>query len=56
VPICVCLWPASFSGEHDLAAIQGLNQKLKDKDAQIQSLEQRLERLEKLMANPSEKP
>jgi hypothetical protein len=42
-----------------LAAIQGLNEKLetqiKDKDAQIQSLQQRLERLERLVsAKPSQ--
>jgi hypothetical protein len=39
-----------------LAAIKGLNQKLeeqvKERDARIQSLEERLERIEKLIANP----
>jgi uncharacterized coiled-coil protein SlyX len=34
----------------ELAAIQGLNQKLKEKDARIAVLETRLERLEKLVA------
>jgi len=33
-----------------LAAIQGLNQKLKQKDAEIQSLQQRIEALEKLVS------
>jgi len=32
-----------------LAAIQGLNQKLKEKDGEIQELKQRLEKLEQLM-------
>jgi hypothetical protein len=43
-----------------LAAIQGLNEKLQDeleaKDAQIQSLEQRLARLEKLVSSLGDKP
>ena len=34
-----------------LAAIQGLNQKLNDKDAEIQDLKQRLEALEKIVLN-----
>jgi len=35
-----------------LAAIQGLNEKLREKEAKIQDLEQRLERLEKLVSKP----
>ena len=35
----------------ELAAIQGLNQKLNEKDAQIQELKQRLEALEKIVLN-----
>jgi hypothetical protein len=34
----------------ELAAIQGLNQKLKEKDAEIQDLQARLEKLEQLMS------
>jgi hypothetical protein len=34
-----------------LAAIQGLNQKLNEKDAEIQQLKQRLEALEKIVLN-----
>jgi len=33
----------------ELAAIQGLNQKLEEKDARIADLERRLEKLERLM-------
>ncbi|MGH7950451.1 MAG: tail fiber domain-containing protein [Limisphaerales bacterium] len=38
-----------------LAAIQGLNQKLNEKDAEIQDLKQRLDRLEKLVSDSAEK-
>jgi hypothetical protein len=38
-----------------LAAIQGLNQKLKEKDSAIEALQQRLERLEKLLAASQDK-
>jgi hypothetical protein len=38
-----------------LAAIQGLNQKLKERDAKIQALKQRLEALEKLVGQLSSK-
>jgi hypothetical protein len=34
-----------------LAAIQGLNQKLNEKDAEIQELKERLEALEKIVLN-----
>ncbi len=35
-----------------LAAIQGLNEVVKEKDAEIQALKQRLDRLEKLITDP----
>ena len=35
----------------ELAAIQGLNQKLNEKDAEIQDLKERLEKLEELINN-----
>jgi hypothetical protein len=38
-----------------LAAIQGPNEKLKDKDAQIKALEKRLADLEQLVKNPTQK-
>ncbi|MGH7979807.1 MAG: hypothetical protein ACREE6_10565 [Limisphaerales bacterium] len=34
----------------ELAAIKGLNQKLNEKDAEIQDLKQRLDKLEKLIS------
>jgi hypothetical protein len=37
-----------------LAAIQGLNQKLAEKDAVIQALQDRLERIEGMLAKPSD--
>ncbi|MBI4325198.1 MAG: tail fiber domain-containing protein [Chloroflexi bacterium] len=38
----------------ELAAIQGLNQKLKEKDAEIQALQRRLERLERALSVSTE--
>jgi hypothetical protein len=38
-----------------LAAIQGLNQKLNEKDAEIQQLKQRLDKLETLISNSTDK-
>ena len=38
-----------------LAAIQGLNQKVEEKDAEIQSLKARLEALEKLVSESLKK-
>jgi len=38
-----------------LAAIQGLNEKLNEKDAEITDLQQRLDRLEKMVSDSTEK-
>jgi predicted RNase H-like nuclease (RuvC/YqgF family) len=37
----------------ELAAIQGLNQKLNEKEAEIQALKQRVETLERLLTQKS---
>ena len=37
-----------------LAAIQGLNQKLQEKDAEIQGLKARLEKIERLLTDRTE--